>query len=739
MKTTHLTISSILFALAGCFPEAAVDWAPPEEGEDPTLGAPEAPTQTILTQSSGRTLVNDFAAATTGLVVEMAASARGVGEAEIRGRPDAPFLQDGFANAVALFARAEPSAVGSIERGVAGPLLDAAASEGGGVGAMIRHAADILDDPAWASAAETRTGVEAAARAICARFKDDEGAADTRCGSGEGTLPDALEQALAPVIWAIHDGVVARLERDAALAARDSQWWAQHGGKGLLAAKDLEGFNADFPEDRSFLADTRGKLYGAAAAIADAVQAVDWSAFRNLDVTYDFETPAGWIRVRCASDCEYRDTGEDVLFLLDTGGNDLYLDQTASNTSGDNAVSVVVDLGGNDRYGYEAAENANLDGPRLPADADGVVSVEGRIDSGSASEAARQGAARNGIAMLFDLGGGQDQYVALRSSQGYAHQGVGVLFDDGGRDSYLAEDVAQGAGQFGIGLLVDLGNDGDVRRSSRASQGFGYVAGVGVLFDAGGDDQYECHPDHGGNPAYIAPQMPGRANASFCQGAGLGFRVKDERHSLAGGVGVLVDVDGADSYRAGVYGQGVGYWQGFGLLADQAGADQYDAFYYAQGASAHFGVGYLADGGPGSDTFNQKLAGETMVLGAANDFSVAVFVNEQGDDVYALPGRAAGIASCGSVSLFVDNAGTDTYSSVSGSAAGLALSQACGQNTNVTSTAIFLDVGGQDNWRVVTPGAGNEAQWADGETNPGERAYARDVAAGDSGIHVGVR
>ncbi|MEL6184313.1 MAG: hypothetical protein AAFU79_06795 [Myxococcota bacterium] len=737
MKASHLSLPSILFALAGCFPEASVDWAPQVEEEEPTpsVGASTGePAETSLTETTGRSLLDEFAPADSGLVVDMVASTRGVGASEISGRADAPYLQDGFANAVALFAREQPTAVGSIEEGLGGPLLDAATSETGGVGAMIRHAADVLGDAAWDASAEPRQGLEAAAQAICARFKDSDA-----CGPAVGDLPEALEQALAPVLWAIHDGVVARLERDAALEVRDADWWALHGGKGLLAAKDMEGYNADFPEDRTFLSETRGKLFGAAAAIADAVQAVDWSVFRGLDVTYDFQTPAGWIRVRCSESCEYEDNGEDILFLLDTGGDDLYLNQTASNTSGANAVSVVVDLGGNDRYGYEAAENANLDGPRLPLDADGVVTVDGRIEEGSASEAARQGAARNGIAMLFDLGAGEDQYVALRASQGYAHQGVGVLFDDGGRDTYLAEDVAQGAGQFGIGLLVDLGNDDDVRRSSRGSQGFGYVAGVGMLVDAGGDDQYDCHPDHGGDPAYFAPQMPGRANASFCQGAGLGFRIKDARYSLAGGVGILLDAGGDDRYRAGVYGQGVGYWQGFGFLSDRSGSDSYDAFYYGQGASAHFGVGYLADGGPGNDTFNAELAAETMLLGAANDFSVAVFINEQGDDTYSLPGRAASVASCGSVSLFVDNGGRDTYSSSSGSTAGVALSQACGQNTDVVSSAIFLDVGGMDDWSVASGQIGNDARWADGEINPGEWVYARDVPGGDSGIHVGVR
>lgn len=751
MKTTHLLTSLTLFS-AGCFPATPIDWgeveelAPPEAGNLEPFGPSSA---AALTPTRGQSLLADCQPASTGLVAEMVSSpARlGVGPSEISGRPDAPFLQDGFANEVALFARQSPMAVGCVETGVAQPLVSASSAEGG-VGDMIRHAADALADTAWAKAADDRVGLEAAAKAICARFVPEPGTdaagnpvapdvSNINCGPSAGELPAELEAALAPVMWAIHDGVVARLERDEDLAARDPAWWRDNGGKNLLASSDDEAFNPDFDEDRNFLSAEKGKLYGAAAAIADAVQSVDWGRFRGQDVTYDLETPAGWVRIRGSADDRYDPAGQDSLLLVDLGGNDIHFDQVASNTSGNNAVSVVIDVGGDDRYEYDAAENASLDGPRLPADRDGVVTKEGLVADATASQAARQGAARHGIAMLFDLGAGTDRYVALRASQGYAQQGVGVLFDDGGSDIYLAEEAAQGAGQFGIGLAVDLGNEPDVRRSSRASQGFGYVGGVGVVFDAGGNDQYECHPDHNGNPAYVAPQMPGRANASVCQGAGLGFRVKDERYSMAGGVGILVDVAGDDTYRAGVYAQGVGYWQGFGLLADLNGSDSYDAFYYAQGASAHFGVGYFADGGEGSDTFGANLDVETMVLGAAQDFSVAVFVNEKGDDEYNMPDAAAGLASCGSVAIFVDNAGTDRYLAPVGQVAGVARAQACGANTDVVSHAVFLDVGGQDDWQTQG-GRGNDNTWAEGGSG-GARAFARDVARGDSGLHVGLR
>jgi hypothetical protein len=649
----------------------------------------------------------------------------------------------------ALVARDRPLSTGCLEEGVAGGAVAAATGEGA-VEGMLRHAADVLGAGAWAASGAARQGFEAAARAVCARFAPEPtvdlatGEAippdveDLPCGPAEGELPGDLRQALAPVMWAIHDGVVARMELDAQLEARDPGFWRDHGGKGLLASRDMEAYDAAFPEDRAFLAADRGQLYGAAAALAGAVEAVDWAAFRGREgVRYDFQTPAGWIRVRGAEADRYPPAAEDTLLLVDLGGDDVHLDQVASNTSGANAVSVVVDVGGADTYGYEQAMTAALDGPRLPPDGDGVVAVEGQVRGASASEAARQGAARNGIAMLFDLGGGEDRYVALRASQGYAHQGVGVLFDDGGEDSYLAETAAQGAGQFGIGILLDLGPEGDVRRSSHASQGFGYVAGVGVLYDAGGDDLYRCHPDHGGDPAYVAPQMPGEANSSMCQGAGLGFRIRDEDHALAGGVGVLVDREGDDAYEAGVYAQGTGYWQGFGLLSDRSGSDRYDAFYYAQGAAAHFGVGILADGGAGNDHVGGRLEAQTMVMGAAQDFAVGVFVNEGGDDTYALPARAGAAAMCGSVTVFVDNGGRDAYAAPAGQAAGVARARDCGENVDVVSTAVFLDASGQDAWDVPGEGRANDRRWRSARPeDPGARAVGEDTQGVDSGVHV---
>jgi hypothetical protein len=298
--------------------------------------------------------------------------------------------------------------------------------------------------------------------------------------------------------------------------------------------------------------------------------------------------------------------------------------------------------------------------------ADGTPRYAGDTRHGpiSTSYRFRQGAARNGIAMLFDFGEGDDSYASLRGSQGYAHQGVGILFDDGGDDWYRSESYSQGASQYGIALLIDRGAGNDQRISFHGSQGFGFTGGFGALIDEAGDDVYECNvgdPEHGGQILFKSPQLPERGNTSFCQGAGFGFRRTEAKTSLSGGLGILRDVQGNDSYSASVYAQGTGYWQGLGILSDGEGDDQYDALYYAQGSAIHYGGAILADGGEGNDSFGARYRSENYSLGGGLDFGTGIFINERGDDKYYIKGDSAGKSACTARGLFIDNDGDDMY------------------------------------------------------------------------------
>ena len=361
-------------------------------------------------------------------------------------------------------------------------------------------------------------------------------------------------------------------------------------------------------------------------------------------------------------------------------------------------LSIVIDLDGEDRYQYPGYKD---DGdPRLlGADSDGRYMGD-KAGPFTLSNTSRQGAARYGIAMLFDLGADNDRYRSLRASQGYAHLGVGVLFDDGGDDSYIAEAVSQGAGQFGIGLLIDAGVGHDLRLSHTESQGFGFAGGAGVLLDGGGSDRYICV--EGGiddfSPLYPSGQVVIDGSDSLCQGAGFGRRGRTRYEHLAGGVGILRDVSGDDSYEAGVFAQGVGFWQGVGVLSDGAGADEYDAYYYAQGAAAHYAIGLLSDDGLGGDHFNLRTASRYVQLGSGHDFSVGALLNETGDDVYRFAGLSAGASNCNGIGLFIDNGGNDTYQATSDYGSGMGnVGKKCAPNRGeARSIGIMIDAGGLD-------------------------------------------
>lgn len=142
---------------------------------------------------------------------------------------------------------------------------------------------------------------------------------------------------------------------------------------------------------------------------------------------------------------------------------------------------------------------------------------------------------------------------------------------------------------------------------------------VSVAIDVSGDDRYEL-------------QFPGHSNADGGRpipafGAGLG------------GVGVLWDGGGDDTYR--VDEQGLGYGQaGVGVLFDRGGDDSYTANHAAQG-SAWFGIGMLVDEA-GSDSYRSITSSQ----GAAGSFAAAALVDGAGDDTYFVQPEAkeAGLA-----------------------------------------------------------------------------------------------
>lgn len=141
---------------------------------------------------------------------------------------------------------------------------------------------------------------------------------------------------------------------------------------------------------------------------------------------------------------------------------------------------------------------------------------------------------------ILAAGRGDTTYIAQNWSQGV---GIGISSEPGSptpdqlvsyhqdrQTSQLATGFTtlNGRGSPAMGLLADLGgNDMYVLDAGAvASQGSGVLGGVGILFDASGDD------------AYLAPR------GSFDQGAAVL------------GVGALLDFAGHDRYKAGSRAQG---------------------------------------------------------------------------------------------------------------------------------------------------------------------------------------
>jgi hypothetical protein len=519
-------------------------------------------------------------------------------------------------------------------------------------------------------------------------------------------VPEPLADALVEVFVAMAHALEAHRALAGTAPYMPLKAWVEEGGVGLVPAARFAIVRNDAAREHLEGRYTLPTLNLAAARLAYAIESVDWSRFRGLaGLHLDLDTPVGRIVMRDAAADTYPASDTPTWFLLDTGGDDVHRDDVGATTDGKAGVAVALDLGGDDDYGYDAHDEggrATDEDGRFPAGdpatADGPV---------TRSRHGRQGSGRHGIGMLIDLGGGRDRYASLAASQGYAHLGVGVLFDDGGDDTYVSEVASQGAAAFGIGLLIDLAGR-DHYTVVHAGQGMAGAAGFGALFDAQGDDTYEADPGPiaaadpslAPQPLYFSPQTPGQANSSMAQGASTGIRWDAAALFMSGGLGILRDARGDDTYLAALFAQGSGYWQGIGLLSDGDGQDRYDALYYVQGAGAHYAMGLLMDGGAGGDWFNQTLAPMYVQLGSGHDFSLGVFVDEAGDSVYHFAGLAAGASNCNGLGLFVDNGGDDTYTTPSDYGSGLGnVSDECAAARPLPkSVGLMLDAGGVDTY-----------------------------------------
>ena len=396
-----------------------------------------------------------------------------------------------------------------------------------------------------------------------------------------------------------------------------------------------------------------------------------WNDENKLNQTLVLQTPLGEIIVSGITD-DAHDYDKSPLLLIDCGGNDVYSGFYAQ--SGDALpYSVVFDLGGSDQYKSDAVDF----GP-----------VCGLL----------------GFAGLFDLGPEADCFSGTRRCFGYSFCGVSMLCDAAGDSKYNTESLSLGASEMGISILLDFDGN-DIYHSFFSSQAHGAIGGFGMIHDAKGNDQYIACSTPVINPS---AQLKDR-NMSGSQGFGTGrFGPNTDGHSLIGGIGILLDQEGDDVYKASVFSQGSGYGFGIGILADLDGDDIYSALWYAMGSAAHQGCGFLIDKS-GDDIYE---ASHYMMGGSGTDFSVGLFADLAGNDRYHALNASLGYGLSNSFALFIDQAGNDAYKVDNGLGAGAAQNE-----LNLTLRGLwrtygfFVDMAGDDEYQCL-PECKNELVWS---------------------------
>ncbi len=476
-------------------------------------------------------------------------------------------------------------------------------------------------------------------------------------------VPAGFQDIAAPIISAAADALAARNQ-----ALQQAGWSATRQQEAFDGAPYLflPGTSAQLAaapdlSDAAVLADYEGfplqafaKAAGdLSATVAQATASVgdtsSWTGF-----SYVVSTPAGVIVLGDANGTVYDPKASplmagDIAVVIDAGGNDTYRIPVGANHSVANGVSIAVDLGGSDTYTYNEETDPNDNAALLPSDSDGRQTPAGALNQNngpvSLSTTARQGAGRLGIGLVFDLGGQDDTYRSLRMSQGAAIFGVGMLYDDGGADSYDAEAFAQGASMYGVSVLWDAGGN-DHYRVWHAGQGFGTAGGIGSLRDDSGDDAFEAvtGQSDGTGVLYLSLADRGQSNRNLAQGAGAGIAATTQTIGLGGGVGMLSDKAGADTYTAGTFAQGFGSVRGVGVLSDTSGDDIYNGRASVQGVGELYGGGVFLDQA-GGDHYNQSTTVVKNAQGTGSNLGWGFFDDNGGDDTvtYMTPGGGVGL------------------------------------------------------------------------------------------------
>lgn len=484
------------------------------------------------------------------------------------------------------------------------------------------------------------------------------------------SLPGEVQQAAALILRVARDTIPLRREAFAQLGSIADLYASAPSTLGDTADPQAVG------NRMRILGDLDLKLLGAAAhdlALA-TVTAQSWVNAVSPTQVYEFRVETTWGVIRLSGGKASRYDDEPTLLSIDTGGDDLYL-CPASNRSATNWLSICIDTAGDDKY---------LSDPALETTS--VAAWEGRRQGGSKPGPA---GALCGIAILADSQG-NDLYRSTAPGLGSATCGVALLLDSDGDDTYDAYRDSIGFAHGGAALLEDL-RGADSYSGFTQVEGVGLTRGVGCLVDREGKDRYLANDE----AIDFASTQSAQHNVSMAQGAAYGRRGDYlDGHSMSGGIGLLYDMAGDDSYTCGVFGQGVGYWEGIGILWDDAGNDRYFGQWYVQGASAHFGIGVLMDQA-GDDSYIAKM---NMAQGAGHDFGYGMLVDAGGNDRYEAPNLSLGAGNANGIGIFVDASGDDTYLAL-GITLGRAAEAPKGTpRERALCLGVFMDLGGTDTY-----------------------------------------
>jgi hypothetical protein len=546
----------------------------------------------------------------------------------------------------------------------------------------------LLGDPAaeFARKSEEKDGLAASVLALWeASGKKPPRRYQNRLRAGALQVPPDLAKTAAMLLYAEADAIK---WRNLAFRRLSERYKLQD-----LYVHILEPGQSDFDfirDDLMRLTDLKLLFTGAenlAAAVDKAVDALSHRQKDSADFHFEADTPFGKVVLDGAGDDVYP-AGQSYALLIDTAGDDTYYSGAATTSAAD-PVSILIDLAGSDKY-LETPELERKELQDFPA----RKGWHSRPNSC---------AAVMGCAFLVDLAG-DDRYAAINNTQAYAGYGVAVLMDCAGNDTYNCYQTGQGSALFGIAALSDRAGD-DTYRCFTTSQGFGGTKGFGLLVDGAGNDSYTAEVVQIDFPSAQDPKH----NGNLAQGVGCGERADfTTGHSLAGGIGTLVDLAGNDNYVSDIMAPGMGYWFGLGILADGGGNDSYTGYWYNQGSAAHFAVGILYDAS-GDDVYRAPCS---MVQGAGHDYSLGFLIDEAGSDSYTAAGISLGGGNANGIGIFWDKSGDDSYHTSANVTLGRANIASRGSARDFDlCLGLFLDTDGNDSYTDAYPFAKNNASW----------------------------